>query len=174
MKTERPSEQIVHLAEQQSHGSIVVQLKEEDEQLEAEYYGENPHQPGWFHTDNRAEIILYKEEEEEEALQCYDKDATKEETKTEEISELQVCWAGADGTLPVTQEDGGGAAWLTQEDHKLSESLRTARLSNPEGCQEDAESQNDPSDGANAPGQEASEHAGGGKCLFSQSSKCMF
>lgn len=200
MKTPGLNGQIIHRAAGQSYPGVEVELKENDEQLETDQCFENPQQMNvinpeldqhleWCHTDLGAEINLYKEEA---ASECDDRDPNWEESEARETDELQPSHAGADGTLLVFQQEGssGGVTWLIQ-DHKLSESLKSAMLSGAssnsevrqeEACCKDARSQhsqkNCPADNiatAEQRGTEAGEEAGdvgasepgaGGKCFF--------
>lgn len=132
MKTPGLNGQILHVAAERSHAGIAVELKEEDEQSED---FENPpqrdlkldQQPDW--CDVGAEIDLYKEEG---VSECDDKDPNWEDAKTEVTAELQPSHVGAGAC------GSDGVTWLIQ-DYRLSESLKTATLSNSEERQEEAD-----------------------------------
>lgn len=178
MKSPGLNGQILRVAAEPSHASIQVELKEEHEQS-GDF--ENPPQVNlkldqkadW--CDIGAEIDLYKDDEEEGVSECDEKDPDWEEAKTEETDELQQSNVGADGTLLVIREDGGGSdgvTWLIQ-DYKLSESLKTATLSNLEERREEADSteaksQNGPSDNVTTREEREAEDASepGGKCFY--------
>ncbi|XP_044040336.1 uncharacterized protein LOC122870274 [Siniperca chuatsi] len=178
MKAPGLNRQVVHVAAEQSHAGVEVELDEEDEQSEADMINpELDQQPDWCDIDIGAEINLYKEEL--GASESDDKDPNQEEAKTEDMDELQPSHAGADGTLMVIQEGGGssdGVTWLMQ-DYELSESLKTATPSDAGGDSEERQKEADRADAKSsgnvakpeqrkAEGVEASEPAGGGKCFY--------
>ncbi len=137
MKTPGPNGQVVHLAAEQSHASIEVELEEEeDEQSEADDYSDTPQQikteldeqPYWCDTDSRPGNSRFKAEA--GASECDVKDLSCEETKTEKSDELQLTYAGADGTL--IWEDGVHPLKIhsNSEERQGEESYRDAKSQN--------------------------------------------
>ncbi|KAI3375880.1 hypothetical protein L3Q82_003758 [Scortum barcoo] len=145
----------------QSHASIEVELKEEDEQPEdfenlSQINMKQDQQP------DRCDVDFCKEEV-QGVSECDDKDPNCEVSKTEERNELRPTHTGADGTLSVVQNNGGGtcgAKWLIQ-DYRLSEPLKTTLSNSAERQEEadstDAKSQHDPSDNVSTQEQQKAE-----------------
>lgn len=132
MKTPGLNGQIINLdrflAAEQRHSSIKVESKEEEFESRQQINTVNPElhrHPDWCNADIVAEIRLYKDQEEEEAAVRDDRESNWEETKTEETDELQQSLTGPDGMVLVFQEDD-----------KLSQSLKTAKLSDAGGDSE--------------------------------------